>query len=401
MDLARRDPAYIEQAYWIVLNRPPSALELHDQLSISLNPDQCPLPYGLLHSSELRRLRHAWKRGIETHPDPAALEAALISIGSIETFVTRAYESILGRPPDDSGRRHYRLVLASGERRTNVARALAVSAEFDEKRRAVPCDTQLCELANPAKWENEEWLDLLRSLGLTDDKLVMHRKPYEFTQLLFGCRRLGMLREDASFISIGAGHEQVLYWLANHVQRVVATDLYEGAWQGELAKEGDPVVLEDPDQYAPFPYRRDHLAFMKMDGRQLDFPDGAFDVSYSLSSIEHFGGYEGARQTIREMARVLKPGGILALATEYVISGPPHQETFQPREVHELLRESGLELVEPIDESVYRRYETRPVNIQLEPHRAPHMVVEMDGTVFTSVMAFLRKPRSRLTAGQP
>jgi hypothetical protein len=101
------------------------------------------------------------------------------------------------------------------------------------------------------------------------------------------------------------------------------------------------------------------------------------------------------------MARVLKPGGVLALATEYVISGPPHEETFQPREVDALLRESGLELVEPIDESVYRRYETRPVNIRLEPHRAPHMVVEMDGTMFTSVMAFLRKAPSGLTAGWP
>jgi ubiquinone/menaquinone biosynthesis C-methylase UbiE len=140
---------------------------------------------------------------------------------------------------------------------------------------------------------------------------------------------------------------------------------------------------------------------MKMDGRRLDFPDGTFDVSYSLSSIEHFGGYEGARQTIREMARVLKPGGVLAVATEYVISGQPHEETFLPREVHALLQESGLDLVESIDESVYRRYEKRPVNIRLEPHRAPHMVVEMDGTVFTSVMAFLRKPPSPLIAGRP
>ena len=61
----------------------------------------------------------------------------------------------------------------------------------------MPRDTQLCELANPAKWDNEEWLDILRSLGLSDDKLSMHRKPYEFTQLLFGCRRLGALRDDA------------------------------------------------------------------------------------------------------------------------------------------------------------------------------------------------------------
>ena len=33
---------------------------------------------------------------------------------------------------------------------------------------------------------------------------------------------------------------------------------------------------------------------MKMDGRRLAFRDGAFDVVYSLSSIEHFGGMPGA-----------------------------------------------------------------------------------------------------------
>ena len=91
------------------------------------------------------------------------------------------------------------------------------------------------------------------------------------------------------------------------------------------------------------------------------------------------------------MARVLKPGGILALATEYVISGPPQEETFQPAEVHALLQASGLALVEPIDERVYHRYESEPVDLADNPYRSPHMTVRLGETVFTSVMAFLRK----------
>lgn len=392
MNPAGRDSAFIEETYWLVLNRAPSALELRDQTGGVLNSDQPTLRYGLLDSDEFRRLRAAWQAGTATELDPQALEAALVALGSNEYFVKRAYEAILGRWPDESGGHHYESLLASGERRTNIVRALATSGEFAEKLRAVPFDVQLCELANPAKWQNEEWLDILRSLGLSADRLLMHRKPYEFTQLLYGCRKLGMLRPDASFVSIGAGHEQVLYWLANHVQRVVATDMYEGTWQGELAKEGDPEVLEDPDKYAPFPYRRECLEFMKMDGRHLEFPDATFDVSYSLSSIEHFGGFDGACRTMREMARVIKPGGVLALATEYVLAGPPHEETFQPEEIQALIRESGLKLVEPIDERVYHRYLTRPVNVRLAPYQSPHMLVDMDGTVFTSVMVFLRKP---------
>jgi SAM-dependent methyltransferase len=386
-----RDTAFIQDTYWIVLGRAATPSELADEQQGHLNKDQLTLLRGIMSSPEFARLRRAWRDGRETHADPEALERALTALGPPEVFIRRAYETILGRAPDESGARHYAAALRSGERRTNMIRGLAISEEFERRWRSIPRDRQLCELANPAKWHNEEWLDLLRSLGLSDDPLVMHRKPYEFTQLLYGCRRLGVLRDDASFLSVGAGHEHVLYWLANHVQRVVATDMYEGVWQDERAREGDPAVLENPDQYAPFPYRRDRLEFMRMDGRALTFPDHTFDVSYSLSSIEHFGGFEGAAQTMREMARVLKPGGILALATEYVIAGPPHEETFQPAEIRALLEASGLMLVEPIDELVYRRYESEPVDLADNPYRSPHMTVRLGDTVFTSVMAFLRK----------
>jgi len=391
MDIAGRNSAFIEHAYWIVLNRPPSALELADQQEQHLNSDQVTLSRGLLYSQEFRRLRAAWKEGRETHPDPPALERALQGLGSDELFVARVYESLLGRQPDEGGRAHYAGVLASGERRTNVARALALSDEFETRRSAVPCDVQLCELANPAKWDNPEWMVLLRSLGLSDDRLAMHRKPYELTQFLYGCTKLGVLTSDASVVSIGAGHEIVLYWLANHVNRVVATDLYEGYWTELRGREGDPSVLARPDAFAPFPYRRDRLTFMKMDGRQLDFPDNTFDIAYSLSSIEHFGGMTGASQTIREMTRILKPGGMLVLATEYALAGPPAEDVFQPHEIHELISQPGLELVEPLDELVWKRYRSVPVDLASNPYRTPHMVVRIGDTIFTSVMLFLRK----------
>jgi SAM-dependent methyltransferase len=182
-----------------------------------------------------------------------------------------------------------------------------------------------------------------------------------------------------------------VYGIANHVRRVVATDMYEGVWQNEQGREGDPDVLHRPEDYAPFPYRRDHLMFMKMDGRRLAFRDGTFDVAYSLSSIEHFGGMAGAVTTVREMTRVLKPGGVLALATEYVLDGPSHPETFRPHEIASLIDQPGLELVQPIDESVYRRYSYTPVDLYRSPYQTPHMVVRFNDTVFTTVMAFLRR----------
>ena len=170
----------------------------------------------------------------------------------------------------------------------------------------VPRDVQLCELANPAKWDNPEWMALFRELRiLPDEKPQMHRKGYELTQLLFGLRSLGKLGpESVGRQSVGAGHECVAYWLANHVGRVAATDTYKGPWQAARGREGDQQVLSNPDAYAPFSYRREALAFFRMDGRHLAFRDETFDVAYSLSSIEHFGGIEGAVSAIDEMARL-------------------------------------------------------------------------------------------------
>ena len=98
-----------------------------------------------------------------------------------------SYESLLGRQPDKDGGAHYAGVLAHGERRLNVARALALSDEFETRWSAVPCDVQLCELANPAKWENPDWIAAAQPRS-SDDRVAMHRKPYELTQFRTAAR---------------------------------------------------------------------------------------------------------------------------------------------------------------------------------------------------------------------
>jgi SAM-dependent methyltransferase len=387
----------IEEAFWIVLGRAASPTEIRDELR---GAGRRALLLRLLSSPEFRDLRTGLHANRGPAEDAPAREQALVALGSSDRFVESAYECLLGRPADENGRRHYRAALSRGETRANLVRSLILSEEFDQYVRklsadavAVPRDVQLCELANPAKWDNPEWLEILRGLGLSVDKLSMHRKPYELSQLIFGARRLGALREDSQVLSVGAGHEIVLYWLANHVACVFATDMYGGDWQHVQGREGDPNVIRQPEEYAPFPYRQDHLVFMKMDGRRLAFRDGHFDIAYSLSSIEHFGGMTGATETIREMARVLKPGGILALATEFVLQGPGHEETFQPSEFAQLIDQPGLQLVEPVDDRVYRRYEHTAIDLYKNPYQAPHMVVRFNDTIFTTVMVFLRRTK--------
>jgi SAM-dependent methyltransferase len=389
----------VTSAYWLLLGRAPDEHGREQVRRLGLGQPIESVSKALLSSAEFR-LRHATLTEGSAGPAAlAALEPSFARLGDDREFLADAYRILLARDPDAAG-----LDWHAGELRRGVARATAVwtmmaSEEFEAHYRRVcpaggrtPRDVQLCELANPAKWDNPDWMAVLKALRLpAEHRLAMHRKAYEFTQTAWGLRRLGALTEEARVLSVGAGHEALAYWLANHTAAVVATDLYQGAWQSEGALEGDMRVLSHPAEFAPFPYRRDRLRFLQMDGTRLAFADAAFDIAYSLSSIEHFGGWQGARRAVEEMVRVVRPDGYVVIATEWAVSGPPRDEVFQPDQIRALLDIPGTELVEPIDDGVWRRYEAVPVDLGTNPFETPHMLVAIDGTVFTSVIAFLRR----------
>jgi SAM-dependent methyltransferase len=389
----------VRAAFWMALWRGPSDQDVAEAArALDAGQTVADFVHRFLVSTEFRLLFTAVREGEDPNRSRDVVESALGVIGSDADFVQRAYAMLFGREADPPGRAFYVAQLESGGSRLGVLETFLRSDEFAVRYRQlcpdagfIPRDIQLCELANPAKWDNPDWVQLLAELGEGPDKASMHRKAYEFAQLLFGLTRLDALGDQVQVLSVGAGHEPVLYWLANHARRVMATDMYGGVWQSERAMEGDDAVFVNPERFARFPYRKDRLVFLRMDGRHLAFAGGAFDVVYSLSSVEHFGGLDGAREAVAEMARVVRPGGLLVLSTEYCLSGPPHHEAFQPAQVHALLDHPDLALVEPIDERVWQRYAHVPIDLRVSPYQTPHMVVTDLGSVFTTVMAFLRR----------
>lgn len=57
--------------------------------------------------------------------------------------------------------------------------------------------------------------------------------------------------------------------------------------------------------------------FSLQDARALGYDANCFDVVYSMSVIEHIDGPDGECQGIRELLRVLKPGGLLLLSAPF------------------------------------------------------------------------------------
>jgi len=193
----------------------------------------------------------------------------------------------------------------------------------------------------------------------------MHRKHWEYAMVTLFLEDSGLLREDTRILSVGAGHEAVLFWLANRVAKVVATDIYgEGTFS---EGEADQTMLTDPASFSPYPYRETHLEVRHMDAKQLEFPDDSFDAVFTLSSIEHFGSWADIRRSASEIGRVLRPGGGAYIATECflghsVLGLRSVQEAgsrlagatriFTPRTLmSEIVDPSGLQLVQPLDTS--------------------------------------------------
>ena len=229
-----------------------------------------------------------------------------------------------------------------------------------------------------------------------------HRKHWEFAQLLCGLAELSAVDPGSLVLSVGAGHEEPVYELTNHVRWVFATDVYGGTQFGSL--EGDGRMLVSPDRFARAPYQRNRLVCQWMDGLDLRYEDGTFDVAFSLSSIEHFGGFHAAQKALQQMARVVRPGGVVAIATECILNGTAGHRgrglaLFTPSEIAALAHScSELELVEPIDFGISpaTMSKVQPLSealIEARRHLTdyPAIVFEHRRRQYTSVFLFLRK----------
>ena len=178
---------------------------------------------------------------------------------------------------------------------------------------------QYVKRCDPRDFEDPRVLAVLSDiLPERDPRAFVERKAWEFAMLALYLEDVEMLTDATDALAVGAGDERIVFWLANRLRRVVATDIYGS---GEFAEnEAQASMLSDPAAHAPYPYREDHLEVLWMDGRQLGFPDESFDVVFSVSSIEHFGGACDIARSAREMVRVLRPGGHAVILTEAYVS---------------------------------------------------------------------------------
>lgn len=227
-----------------------------------------------------------------------------------------------------------------------------------------------------------------------------HRKMWEMAMEARALRDFGVLRDDAEVLGVGAGSERTTFWLTRHARRVFATDLYfaPGDW-GDVAPT---KMVIDPLEVAPaIEWRPRRLVAQHMDALDLRYEDESFDGVFCSSSIEHFGSFANVARAAQEMCRVLRPGGIAAISTEYRLEGGspglPGTLLFDEDELRtSIVDAADWVMVDELDVSVPSSglddavpFEEAAAGIR----RYPHVTLWLGDHVWTSVhLAFQKLP---------
>jgi SAM-dependent methyltransferase len=258
-----------------------------------------------------------------------------------------------------------------------------------------------------AGWLCDIWADVLPSgSGWRTD--LADRKAWEVAMAVRTLDQWGALRDDAEILGIGAGAEPTLFELTNRVRRVFATDLYLNP--GDWSHTAHTTMLAEPERYWTGSWNPRRLVVQHMNALDLRYEDASFAGIFSSSSLEHFGTHDDVRQAMREMHRVLEPGGICSISTEFRVAGPgpgmPGILMFDEQEVADVIVGSaewelvdGAVDVEPSPQtlSVVASFEQAADDVR-EQRGAwsvyPHLVLDhQDGPrTWTSIHIALRKP---------
>ena len=172
--------------------------------------------------------------------------------------------------------------------------------------------------------------------------------------------------KTTSVIDLGCGPGQTTKYLSEHgVERIVGTDISPAMI--EQAKKhhcstGSPAPTT-PSEHSNSP----HLAFEVANMLQLQYPDSHFNGALAFYSIVNFD-YDKVKIAFQEIARILKPGGIF-LFSFHVGDSIVQLNQFLEKEVmisfyffdvdriHQLLRDSGLQVVQTVIRYPYEHVE--------------------------------------------
>lgn len=229
--------------------------------------------------------------------------AAMLSDGgrpSDAVFVERAYRRILSREPDEPGMRGYIEALASGRlTRAEVVDAFLASAEF--QRLLLRANRESLETRGDSwasrmerDWDERAGENALLYIvtGHSESEEAFERSgEWDLeNHILAGIE----LDPGAAALEIGCGIGRLMKPLARRVACVIGVDI-----SGEMVRRARARLAALPN-----------VQVHRTDGGLFMLDDSSVDFCYSFVVFQHFPAKEFAFAYFREVARVLRPGGV-------------------------------------------------------------------------------------------
>jgi len=265
----------------------------------------------------------------------------------------------------------------------------------------------LSKVANVEDFNTSDFKNIYNKYGISSINSsipiplpLLNRKTWEIVMAILSFDRMGMLDGSKEFLGIGAAKEETITILSNHAKRVFATDIYldPGSWSEWFSAD----ILKDARPHFDGRLNYKKVVFQHVDGRDLPYDDNSFDGIFSCSSIEHFGNENDIRKAIEEVYRVLKPGGVAAISTEYKIDGKndgfDNVQLFNRDRLEKVwldgLNWSALDFIdEDYCKSDFIDFQRSIYDKEYASSAFPHMVLQYDSYIWTSVHLTLVKDK--------
>jgi SAM-dependent methyltransferase len=162
-------------------------------------------------------------------------------------------------------------------------------------------------------------------LGLK--RLLLPVSYWRTAEFGYALRQLQLPR-GARLLDLGSPKELAFILARRRAFEIVATDIL-------------PEAIDLTRRYAlaqgVLGHAAGRVSSEVQDGRALTYPDGSFDAAFAVSVVEHIPD-DGDTAAMRELIRVVKPGGLIVITTPY---GTAYRETFVQRRVYEREQEGN------------------------------------------------------------
>lgn len=184
---------------------------------------------------------------------------------------------------------------------------------------------------------------------------ILHRKDWELAYITQALKERGMLKDGKLGLGFAVGEEPLPAYFASKGCDILATDLdinneQAKGWMKTGQNAAGNINLLNKSGICDAALFEEKVKYRNVDMNDIPNDLKKFDFCWSACAIEHVGSLEKSKNFLKNMLKVIKPGGIAVHTTEYNLSSNEYTVTdgfdvvYRKKDIEEIanwLRENG------------------------------------------------------------